>query len=199
MNMEKNTLCIGDLSFEVDDSRSSFHALISNATDFKLFWMVSIGTRLRPVQIADDTSIWQPTVYWESIENSVRDWKELEGEVFHAENLRGDGPAIYISSHEDLDRCELRFLSRRGTRFEIAVAFSWIDYFGYFGPDERTILGSAHTIVNLKHVTVWLENIRTEEEARVRLQQDLDLSTLKGPTAEVVPNCGPKFRFEPIA
>ena len=85
----KNTLCLGDLRFQVDPERVAFHALISNATNFRLFWMISIPCKRREVVVNGETDYWRPSVYWESIENKVKDWKRLEGQEFVARGMRG--------------------------------------------------------------------------------------------------------------
>jgi hypothetical protein len=164
----------------------TLHALISNATDFELYWMINIPCQGTDVVIDGETHhYWQLKVYLESMRFSYRSWKQLEGQ--HYLSKAYDLPAIYLHEHDDLEKSDIHFVSRHGVQFDV---------------DWNFVLsrqnGRVRTKVTFTEVTVWLDEVKDEVMARRRLEQDLDLSLFDEPEVVPHPVVGPRFKFRPI-
>ena len=80
--------------------KATLHALISNATDFKLFWMINIPCDMTQVEVDGESHYWRPKIYLESMTFSIRDWRKLKGQKYYT-NSDGDDPAaIYIQDRQ---------------------------------------------------------------------------------------------------
>jgi hypothetical protein len=197
--VHNNTLHLGKFKFEVEPDKSTLSALISNATNFQLFWMINTYCQEAEIPLADPAYYWAPRVYWESMRCALRDWRKLEGKTFLSSvDNPDDPPAIYLESHEDLDDSEIHFTKRHGTRFDIDWRFVWVDRAGYSGADEPRYAGRLLTSVELTHVSVWLADVDTENKAKERLGYDLDLSLFSEPQVDLHPSADPCFTFRPV-
>ena len=186
--MEQDTLELGEFRFKVLKDKCTLHALISNATDYKLFWMINVPCVGSDVKFEDESVYcWQPKVYHESMMFSCRSWKQLEGKHCVASADDDDPPAIYLYQHLDLEKSDLFFESRLGAIFNIDWHFSWS------GRDGR-----VRTSVSFAEVTIWLDEVRDEQSAKHRLQEDLDLSEFSSPEIALHPSAGPRFKFKPL-
>jgi hypothetical protein len=187
--MEEHMLHLGDWRFSVATDRATLHALISNATDFKLFWMINVPCEEAEVEAEGETHYWRPKLYLESMTFPIRDWRNLEGQTYCTTADDDDPAAIYIQdAHQDMEESEICFTSRRGALFGIDWNFSWSAY-----------TGMVQTEVRLTEITVWLEGVTDQSKAKRRLGQDLDLSLLSEPEIVSYPDCYPQFKFRPLA
>jgi hypothetical protein len=185
--VDHDILHVGEFRFSVLRDKASLHALISNATDFKLYWMVNVPCEGADVELGGETYyFWQPKVHHESMTFSCRNWKELQGQHYHSTADDDDPAAIYLYQHLKLDRSDLHFVSRHGILFDIDWKFAWSGR-----------MGMVRTTVTFTEVTVWLDEVTDEAAAKRRLQQDLDLSDLAGPEVVLHPSAGPRFKFRP--
>lgn len=186
--MEREVLHLGDFRFSVLKDKATLHALISNATDFRLYWMLNIPCEGADVEIDGETHhYWQPKVYIESMTFSCRNWKELEGQHYLSTAEDDDPPALYLYEHDDLVESDIHFAARRGVVFDVDWKFVW---------SEKK--GRVRTNVTFTEVTVWLDDVKDEAIARRRLEKDLDLSLFSKPETVLHPSAGPRFKFKPI-
>ncbi len=186
--MDHDILHLGEFRFPVLVDRATLHALISNATDFKLYWMINIPCEGADVAIDGETYFWRPRVYLESMRFLQRNWKQLAGQHYLSTADDDDPPAICgLYEHDDLEKSDIHFVSRGGVQFDVDWKFVWS------GKNGR-----VRTKVTFTEVTVWLDEVKDEVMASRRLEQDLDLSLFGEP--EVVPDsfAGPRFKFKPI-
>lgn len=186
--MDQDVLHLGEFRFPVSIHKATLHALISNATDFKLYWMINIPCEGADVAIDGETYFWRPRMYLESMTFPYRNWKQLAGQHYLSTADDDDPPAICgLYEHDDLEKSYIHFVSRGGVQFDVDWKFVWS------GKNGR-----VRTKVTFTEVTVWLHEVKDEIMARQRLEQDLDLSLFSEP--EVVPDsfAGPRFKFKPI-
>src|SRR5262245_54796109 len=196
--MKKDVLQIGEFKFDIEKEKSTLNALISNATRFRLYWMINIYCKQAEIPLADPAYHWAPRVYWESMTRAPRDWRQLQGKIFRSTvDNPDDPPAIYLESHEDLDDSEIHFTSRQGTRFDVDWRFVWVDRAGYSGPGEPKYVARLLTSVQFTEVSVWLGDVDTESHAKKRLGRDLDLSLFSEPEVAFHPSAPPCFTFRP--
>jgi hypothetical protein len=186
--VDRDVLYLGEFRFSVLTGKATLHALISNATDFRLFWMLNIPCEGADVVIDGVTHhFWQPKVYVESMTFSCRNWKELVGQHYLSTADDDDPPALYLYEHEDLDESDIHFVARQGILFDIDWKFVWSDK-----------KGRVRTKVAFTDVTVWLDDVKDEAVAKRRLEKDLDLSLFNKPEIVEHPSAGPRFKFKPI-
>jgi hypothetical protein len=186
--VDHDILHVGEFRFPVLKDKATLHAPVSNATDFRLYWMINVPCEGADVELDGETHhFWQPKVYHESMTFSCRNWKELPGQHYHSSADDGDPPAIYLYQHLDLDQSDLHFISRHGVLFDIGWKFDW---------SGRK--GRVRTTVTFTEVTIWLDEVKEEAAGRRRLEQDLDLSNLSGPEVVLHPSAGPRFKFRPV-
>jgi hypothetical protein len=143
--------------------------------------------RAKVVSEGETPDYWQPRVYVESMTFSCRDWRELVGKHYRSTAAADDPPGLYLYDHEDLDRSDIHFVGRQGTRFDVDWKFVW-----------SAKKGRVRTDVRFTDVTVWLADVKDEAAARGRLEKDLDLSRFRKPVVVPHPSAGPRFRFRPI-
>jgi hypothetical protein len=122
--MESDVLCIDRFRFHVRQADATFHALISNATGFQLYWMISLPCAAAEVVTDEGIDRWQPTIYSESMRMPVRDWREIEGQKHHTTSDDDDTACIYIHEHLAMEESEIRFVSRHGNAFGVDWCFS---------------------------------------------------------------------------
>lgn len=188
MNID-HILQLGEARFDVRKDEATLHALISNGTDFRLFWMISIPCeQAERVMEGGEVDLCQPRVYHESMVLPCRDWRDLSGVHSVLEADSNDPPGLYLGRHVDLDRSDIHFVARRGAQFDIDWQFAW-----------SGLSGRVRTTVTLTHITVWLDEVKNEAAATKRLSRDLDLSSLERPEVVRHPSAGPRFQFRPIA
>lgn len=185
--MEIDRLYLGDWQFPVLKGKTKLHGLISNATDFKLFWMINIYCDDTEVTIDGDKFYLRPRLYFESMRLAVRDWKQIEGMHCYSNAADDNPPAVCLFEHEDIDASDIHFVARNGTTFDVDWTFS-----------SSTYTGRVRTSVPLTNVSVWLEDVDDVLKAQNRLSQDLDLSCLSEPETVAYPNAGLLFRFNPV-
>ena len=185
--MDHDILHLGEFRFPVLIDKATLHALISNATNFQLYWMINIQCEGADVVIDGETYFWRPRVYLESMRFRCRNWKQLEGQHYLSTAEDHDPPAIYLYEHDDLEKSDIHFVSRQGVQFDVDWKFVWS------GQNGR-----VRTKVTFTEVTVWLDEVKDEAMAKRRLEQDLDLSLFSEP--ELIPDsfAGPRFKFKPI-
>ncbi len=80
--MDHDILHLGEFQFRVLIDKATLHALISNATDFQLYWMINIPCDAADVAIDGETHFWRPRVYFESMTFPYHNWKQLEGQHY---------------------------------------------------------------------------------------------------------------------
>lgn len=186
--MDHDILHVGEVRFPVLKDKATLHALVSNATDFKLYWMVNVPCEGTDVKLDGlRCHLWQPKVYHESMTFSCRSWRDLVGQHYYSAAGDNNPPAIYLDQHLDLGSSDLHFVSRQGALFDIDWKFDWAGR-----------KGRVRTTVTLTEVTIWLDAVRDTAAAKRRLEQDLDLSDLAGPDVVLHPSAGPRFKFRPV-
>lgn len=186
--VERDVLHLGEFRFPVLKDKATLHALISNATDFRLYWMLNILCEGADVEIDGETHhYWQPKIYVESMTFSCRNWKELEGQHYLSTAEDDDPPALYLYEHDDLEESDIHFAARQGVVFDVDWKFVW---------SEKK--GRVRTNVTFTEVTVWLDEVKDEAMARRRLEKDLDLSIFSKPETVLHPSAGPRFKYKPI-
>jgi hypothetical protein len=186
--VDRDVLYLAEFRFPVLKSKATLHALISNATEFRLYWMINIPCEKTDVVIDGETHhFWQPKLYLESMTFSCRDWKELEGQHYQSTADDDDLPALYLYQHDDVEESDIHFVARHGLEFDVDWKFVWS------GKEA-----SVRTNVTFTDVTVWLDGVKDAAMAKRRLEQDLDLSLFKEPEVVRHPSAGPRFKFTPI-
>jgi hypothetical protein len=185
--VDRDVVYLGEFRFPVLKGKPTLHALMSNATDFRLYWMLNIPCEGADVVIDGETHHWQPRVYLESMTYSCRNWRELVGQHYLSTARDNDPPAIYLNEHESLDKSDIHFVARQGVLYDIDWKFVWSDK-----------KGRVRTNVTFTDVTVWLDEVKDEAMAMRRLEKDLDLSLFSKPEIVLHPSAGPRFKFKPI-
>lgn len=181
-------LYVGEYRFPVLKDKATLHALISNATDFQLFWMINVPCEGSDVELNGEIFHFpKPKVYHESMTFSCRAWTHLTGKHFASTIHDDDPPALYLYEHLDLDQSDLHFVARDGLAFDTDWSFDWA------GREGR-----VRTKVRFTDVTVWLNDVRDEAAAKRRLEQDLDLAHFDAPEVVSHPSAGPRFVFKPL-
>ena len=75
--MDHDILYVGEFRFPVLKDKATLHALVSNATDFRLYWMINVPCEGADVELDGETHhVWQPKVYHESMTFSCRNWTD---------------------------------------------------------------------------------------------------------------------------
>jgi hypothetical protein len=186
--MDRDALYLDEFRFSVLKDKATLHGFISNATDFRLYWMINIPCEGADVLIDGETHhYWQPKVYLESMTFDCHNWKELVGRHFISTADDDDLPALYLYEHDDLDESDIHFIGRQGLLFDVDWKFGWSGK-----------KGRVRTNVKFTEVTVWLDEVKDEAMAQRRLEKDLDLSLFSEPEVLLHPSAGPRFKFKPI-
>ncbi len=185
-------LHLGEFMFPVKQQEARLFGFISNATDYKLLWMIEVPCDECEVVIDGETEYWRPKIYMQSMRFTIRDWRQLAGQEFRSRPDDDDQPAIYIYTHEDLNTSNIRFLSRSSATFDVDWTFSLSSGF-----TSLRCGGNVQTPVNFTDVTVWLDKVDTVSKAKERLERDLDLCFFHEPEMLLHPNAGPRFKFRP--
>jgi hypothetical protein len=186
--VDRDVICLGEYRWLVLKNKATLHALISNATDYRLYWMINIPCEGTDVEINGETHhYWQPRLYLESMTFPCRNWQELVGQHYLSRVGDDDLPALYLYEHEDVDESDIHFIARQGLLFDVDWKFVWADKEGW-----------VRTTVNFTDVTVWLNEVKNEAMAIRRLEKDLDLSLFSEPEVVLHPSAGPRFKFKPI-
>lgn len=186
--MDRDLLHLGEFHFAVMKKKATLHALISNATDFRLYWMINIPCEAADVEIDGEMHhFWQPKVYLESMTFLCRNWHELVGQQYLSTAEDDDPAALYLFEHHNLEESDIQFVGRQGVLFDIDWRFVWSHK-----------KGRVRTNVTFTEVTVWLAEVKDETMAKRRLENDLDLSLFSEPEVVLHPSAGPRFKFKPI-
>ena len=106
--MDRDVLYLGEYRFPVLKDKATLHALISNATDFRLYWMINVACEGADVELDSETHhFWQPKVYLASMTFSCRNWKELMGKHYLSTADDHDPPGLYLYEHDDVAESDI--------------------------------------------------------------------------------------------